>query len=335
MAVSASAPLRFDLTGGYTDIAEIYARMGGAALNVAISPRTVVHLVTPDLSASHNGSPGLVYRPDRGSELFVERLLFHVDRLVGRRESTAISVRSKGPMGCGLGSSASLAVAVVGLASPHLSRWEVVDLAHMAEVEAGNECGVQDEVAAAYGGFNAIELPRTASYRPPSTDPHNVRVIASHFSLWLTGAPRFSGDLVNGVLQSMRQGDRATNEALNRLNAAYPFLKSALLDADVTQLIDGVKEVHAAQVTLGGNVVPRSVRELIAVLEKRFGGAAKVQGGGGPGAALLVVMSGGSTSGLRQLMIQRGYSPLRFKIEDSGVSMLEDRSPMEFEEGSA
>lgn len=114
---------------------------------------------------------------------------------------------------------------------------------------------------------------------------------------------------------------------MNRLNGAYPFLRTSLLDADIAGLIDGVRDVHAAQVALGGNVVPSSVRELVDVVETRFRGAAKLQGGGGAGAALLVLSMSDSTSELEHLMIQRGYRQLPFQVDARGVSVLEDASP--------
>src|SRR5205085_8139967 len=81
----------------------------------------------------------------------------------GIERGVRILVRSDAPPGSGLGSSAALGVATIGALSHHLRRrllpYEVARESQALEVdELKLECGVQDQLASAYGGVNFMEI---------------------------------------------------------------------------------------------------------------------------------------------------------------------------------
>ena len=74
-----------------------------------------------------------------------------------------VSVRSAVPAGCGAGTSAAVAVALLGglaeLRGEQLSPRDVAYAAHRLEVDVlGVESGIQDQLSAAFGGINYLEI---------------------------------------------------------------------------------------------------------------------------------------------------------------------------------
>ena len=74
-----------------------------------------------------------------------------------------VSVRSVVPAGCGTGTSAAVAVALLGalaaVRSEHPSRRQVAYRAHRLEVDLlGAQSGIQDQLSVAFGGINYLEI---------------------------------------------------------------------------------------------------------------------------------------------------------------------------------
>ena len=74
-----------------------------------------------------------------------------------------INIRSELPHGCGTGTSASVAVALIGALARYSNQYlvphEIAELAHKLETEELKlESGVQDQYAAAFGGVNFMEI---------------------------------------------------------------------------------------------------------------------------------------------------------------------------------
>jgi mevalonate kinase len=78
-------------------------------------------------------------------------------------QAVELSIFSEAPAGCSTGTSASVTVAVIGaldcLTPGRLSPYEVAATAHKVETELlRRQCGIQDQIAAAFGGINFIEI---------------------------------------------------------------------------------------------------------------------------------------------------------------------------------
>ena len=74
-----------------------------------------------------------------------------------------VTIHSEAPAGAGTGTSAAVTVALVGaldaLTPGRLTPHEVAAAAQRVETEMlGRQCGIQDQLASAYGGINYIEM---------------------------------------------------------------------------------------------------------------------------------------------------------------------------------
>jgi D-glycero-alpha-D-manno-heptose-7-phosphate kinase len=221
--VSASAPCRVDM-GGTLDLAVFYLPLqpvGPATFNMAIDLRTTVSL------EPHNG-PG-VQIASRGFDTaeFVAAeapfdhplgLFFavaaHFD-LQGLR----IHIDSASPPRSALGGSSVAAVALIGALSEcrrmagkaPFSLDQIVRRAHaLEESAAGRPCGMQDQLAAAFGGINTwhwdvlddgldVRRQSIAGTATPAS-------MADHFLLAYGGCPHTSHDVNGRWIERFRSG---------------------------------------------------------------------------------------------------------------------------------
>lgn len=322
MIEMASAPLRVDFSGGYTDVPEVFRSMGGVAANVALGMRTFVYRRAPWEAAAGSAFDAVSsFQARRDSPQFAERLLYHVGRAVPESDVSNVLVRTTGPKGCGLGSSGSLSVAVVGLAAPDMALHELVQIAHGCENASGNDCGYQDHLAAAYGGANLVTFPLSIDQPSPAdkADPL-FSWLESSCSLWLSSSPRSSGSLVEGVLARYARADASTIRGLESLVHAFPAVRTAIVERSVHVLISAVREVFRAQSVLGEVVVPPEVDVVVRQVERRFGGAAKVEGGGGTGSAILVCQPpNADQAALHRFLGSCGYLKLDMNFSADGL----------------
>src|SRR6059036_282335 len=161
-AVHASAPVRLDFAGGWTDVAPFSAREGGVVVNGAIGLHvhvelklggTLLRFVAEDLGetlecANVGGLTGHGKLP----------LLMAALRMFPVLGGFTLTTRSDAPPGSGLGSSGALGVALVGALTrarqdATASRpQDVADQAWQVEtIEARLPGGKQDQYAAALG----------------------------------------------------------------------------------------------------------------------------------------------------------------------------------------
>jgi D-glycero-alpha-D-manno-heptose-7-phosphate kinase len=162
--VTASAPCRIDM-GGTLDLSTFYLPLRHYApctVNLALNMRTRVRI-----SPHTDGTVKISSRGFKSAEFPLLQapmqhplgLLFAVAVYFGQ-SGIHIAVDSASPPRSGLGGSSAAAVALIGALSAALdiedmSRKKVAVLAHAIESSvAGVVCGIQDQLAAAYGGVN-------------------------------------------------------------------------------------------------------------------------------------------------------------------------------------
>jgi D-glycero-alpha-D-manno-heptose-7-phosphate kinase len=167
--VEASAPCRIDL-GGTLDISTFYyplRHLNPCTFNIALDLRTRVKLLPFDrgmVKVSSKGFESAVYPKDRLPFDHPLGLMFAIAAYF-QTDGVHIAVESASPPKSALGGSSVASVALIGAFSMalhkigvcrQLYRREIAILAHELEQSvAGIPCGLQDQLAAAYGGVNA------------------------------------------------------------------------------------------------------------------------------------------------------------------------------------
>ena len=166
--IEASAPCRIDM-GGTLDISTFYyplMHLNPCTFNIAVNLRTVVSLFPFEkkmIRISSRGFKSAVF--PLGSAPFNHPLgLMFAIASFFRAEGIHIVIDSSSPPRSALGGSSAAAVALIAAFSKTcentgkkpLSKRQMVMIAHTIEQSvAGVPCGLQDQLAAAFGGVNA------------------------------------------------------------------------------------------------------------------------------------------------------------------------------------
>lgn len=203
--------------------------------------------------------------------------------LEGDRQGYNLDITTEIPLGCGMGSSAAIAVAIILAASAvtgqDLSKDEVFKLAWETEkLQHGNPSGV-DPYASLYGGWVKFSRAGSASLLWNNKD----------FQPWLafTGVPATgTGECVAQVAKNFGR-----SSIWSEFGAVVEALAEALAAGKDEPLREAMRANHRLLAKIG--VVPAKVQHFIREIEKA-GGAAKVCGAGsvaGDGAGMVLLLA--------------------------------------------
>jgi D-glycero-alpha-D-manno-heptose-7-phosphate kinase len=172
-AVEAAAACRIDC-GGTLDIKTFYYPLGylcPCTFNVALNMKTRVRIVpyrSGRIKVSSKGFEAEEHPADHAPFSGPLGLIFAISSYF-RASGVHIDIISESPPRSALGGSSTAAVALIGALGsaltghtgiPSMSTEQIVLLAHgIEEAVAGITCGMQDQLAAAYGGVNAWYWP--------------------------------------------------------------------------------------------------------------------------------------------------------------------------------
>jgi len=219
MKIISQAPTRISMFGGGTDVSPFCEEHGGLVINMAINLRNRIII---NLDAFEEVTVNPLFKGILDNYKKTDSLGFGLE----------ISSREKG---AGLGSSGSFAVATIGAIRKYLGmpieRHQIAQEAFELEVkQLGWHGGCQDQFAAAYGGFNLMEINNQVRVRPFS------KRLAEDLLPWLvlfdTGIRRKSYLIQNGFR-------KPTNEQLKALMSLKEIVyqaKDALFKRDFFRL---------------------------------------------------------------------------------------------------
>ncbi len=207
---AASAPVRLDFAGGWTDVPPFSAEQGGVVVSGAIALRGYATVVV-DAGTASSGTAVRIVSEDLGmetgaaspAELPLDGALTLPVAALRRYPPGApceLRTRSEVPPGSGLGSSGALDVALVAaLLEARGETCGAMEIAHRAwqieAADAGIPGGKQDQYSAALGGFNRLRFEDPAVRAEPLVLGAGVRdALARAMLLCYTGRSRLSDD---------------------------------------------------------------------------------------------------------------------------------------------
>jgi len=289
----ATAPLRLDFAGAWTDVPPFSAREGGVVVNAAIGLQChvtltlggkLLRLVSEDLGETLECANAGGLALDGKLDLLKAAL-----RMFPVLGGFTLTTRCDAPPGSGLGSSGALDVALVAaLTRARLERPGERDLAEHAwqveTVEAKIPGGKQDQYAAALGGWHRLSFrDPDVGVEPLTLDPAFASALERQTVLCYTNTTRVSGDTIARVMSAYERGDPKVTGALRGLKHVADAMVLALRSADLARVGALLTEnwMHQQQLDPGMRTAEMARLEEAMRAAGAIGGKAAGAGAGG------------------------------------------------------
>jgi D-glycero-alpha-D-manno-heptose-7-phosphate kinase len=328
--ISASAPTRIDLAGGTIDIWPLYLFHPGAqTLHVAISlrahawierrPDDRIELISEDTDRAVNLS---------ADQLSHDETLPLLGRLVHcfGAHGLRLTTRGESPAGAGIAGSSALNIAICGALArfqgDDLDPESLMDVAKDVEAQVIQvPTGLQDYRPAMYGGIAALELEAGRPIRVPlDVDPHELE---QRLVLCYTGEPRNSGTNNWEITKRHIDGDRHVFDCFERIRDTAAQMREALTAGDWDAIARCLATEWDNRKRLAPGVTTPAIDALMARAAAAGAQAAKVCGAGG-GGCLFCLAPPGRVPAVREALADGGASLLDFRIETTGLSVIEE-----------
>lgn len=254
-------------------------------------------------------------------------LVYRILEEFGFRSGVSVFIASEVPPGTGLGSSGSVAVALIkALAVARGRRMSPHDVAELAcEIEIdriGSNVGKQDQFASAYGGVNRIRFrPNSVTVEPLDLDHQGMRDLSNNLMLFFTGSSHSAGTILKEQSSSLEAGEDVVTANLKFIRSQADEAAEIIASKDGGRLGILLHEGWMAKRKLSGSVTNPGIDTFYE--DARVAGATggKITGAGGGGFLLLYV----PTEARRvvvQKMASHGLTPMRCDIDGSGATVL-------------
>ena len=289
-------PLRVSFFGGGTDFPEFFQEEGGAVVSAAIN-RYSYQIVSEFPSSLFDYAIRISY--SRGELVkSVEEIQHPVFRAClkqcGLVRDVEIHVATDLPAFTGLGSSSSFTVGL--LHALHAFKGDRVLPSHLAqeavyiEREVLKECvGLQDQYAAAYGGFNLMEFPRKGEPKVSnvSISLRNLEALQKNLLLIFTKIKRKAVEIEKSKLPSMTK-QKETLKRIRDMVLESVGLFESKGSLDLAALGKLLEEGWQLKKTLSPLVSNAEIDEYYERAKKAGATAGKILGAGGGGFLMLL-----------------------------------------------
>lgn len=247
MIIRSKAPFRIGLAGGGTDVSPYSDLYGGCVLNATISLYAQANLEPRDDNK-------IVFRiPQTGEEYIFESSIElpitgdKADLMKGiynrivkdfthKPMSLTLTCSLEVPFGSGLGTSSTLAIAIIGAYSEWLSlplgEYDLAYLAYQIErIDLKQAGGKQDQYAAAFGGFNFMEFydDDKIIVNPLRIKTETINELSNNLLLYYTNSSRNSGDIIVEQQKNVQKKNKTSIEAMHMIKKQAYEIKEAIL----------------------------------------------------------------------------------------------------------
>jgi D-glycero-alpha-D-manno-heptose-7-phosphate kinase len=313
--INSVAPIRVCDNGGWTDT---WFAAHGKIFNIGVYPYVEVQIeVYPRqalearviLNAENFGDRYAVFPRNERHEWIHHPLLEAAIDYVGVPAdlSVQISIFSEAPAGCSTGTSAAVSVALIGalnqLTPTRMTPLEVAYTAHRIETEVlGQQSGIQDQLCAAFGGINYIEM---FNYPYAAVSPILVPdavwwELERRLVLVFLGRSHSSSQVHEMVIQGLEDAGPDCPQ-LEALRHTAQLSRDAVYAADFAALGQAMAANTEAQRNLHARLVSSEAQQIIDIAQAYGALGWKVNGAGGEGGSI-TLLSGPSMTRKRAMI---------------------------------
>lgn len=329
--VVATAPVRLDLAGGWSDTPPYCYEHGGHVVNVAVLLDGVAPVRVEverlgraglELTAADLGRSGRVERlPGRvavGDAFALHLTAVGMLGLDPARVGLAIRTECRVPKGSGLGTSSILAATLLAALHRVCGRrvGEVRLFAETLRLEQrlSTGGGWQDQVGGVVAGVKSVTsragIPQRVVAERLRLSEGRLRELEGRLVVYFTGRQRLARDILRRVVGRYLAREPAAMEVLGRLTADAERMRAGLVRGRWEVVREVVSAYWRCKTRLFPGSTNAAVDELMAAAaEASPGVAGGLAGAGGGGFAYFVCPSVAAAERLRDFLAERGSRP--------------------------
>ena len=314
-------PFRISLFGGGTDFPAWFRENGGAVVGTAIDKYCYIscrHL-PPFFEHKHR----IVYSHIENVRT-IEEIEHPAVRAVlgwaGVERGLEIHHDGDLPARSGLGSSSSFTVGLVhalrALGGRYISKEELAQSAiHIEQNIIKENVGSQDQISAAFGGFNRIEFRRNSTFEvsPVILSPERIDELQSHLMLCFTGFSRIASEVARSTIDNLKKRETELKLMKEMVGEAINLLQNPHTSIDeFGKLLD---QSWKHKRSLADNISTPEIDHIYDEAMRAGAIGGKILGAGGGGFILLFAKPERQAA-VRERLSKLIHVPFRF--EDSG-----------------
>lgn len=286
-------PFRMSFFGGGTDMEEFFLKHGGAVLSTTFDKYCYVNVkhLPPFFEYRTQVNYSWIEQVKEIEEIrhpLVREAMKYLDM-----KDLIITYDADLPARTGLGTSSSFAVGMLNafyaLKGKFVSKRKLADDAMYLERNLCNEAGgLQDQIAASFGGFNRIDFTSEGyEVSPVIISPERKQRLCDNLMLFFTGISRFSSEIQTETVKNI--SDR--NEQLLEMKALVDEAQKILVEktSDLDEFGRLLDKTWRLKKQTGSKISTSSIDEMYekAISAGALGG--KLLGAGGGGFLLMYV----------------------------------------------
>lgn len=288
-------PLRISFFGGGTDYPVWYREFGGAVLSTAIDKCCYITCRRlPPFFEYHSRVSYSKVENVNDNRLFEHPSVRGCLEYLGMDEGVEIHHVADLPARTGLGTSSAFTVGLLlglyGLRDQMRNKHALAaDAIHVEQEVLKEAVGSQDQISAAYGGFNRINFHVDGSFevRQIIASPDRVAQLEQNCALFFTGFSRTASEIAKEQIRVTHQRRRELEAMFEMVNQAEAILTNPSCSLDEFGHL--LHESWALKRTLTGNITNRNLDEIYEAGRSAGALGGKLLGAGGGGFMLFFV----------------------------------------------
>lgn len=324
--IISKTPYRISFFGGGTDFPAWYREHGGAVLSTTIDKYCYISCrnLPPFFEHKHRFVYSVIEDVVNVSDIkhpAIRGIFQWLDIQVG------LEIHHDGdlPARSGLGSSSSFTVGLLNALRAHSNKYYskaslAKDAIFVEQEVIGETVGSQDQVAAAYGGFNQITFGGDAEFsvKPVIMQPTMQRKLNEHLLLFFTGIQRFASQIEETKLKRLGPNAHIMRQISQMVDEGLAILTSDTVDFDDFGRL--LHEGWLAKSNLSPEVSSSPIDEAYQAAREEGALGGKLLGAGG-GGFMLIFADPRHHQAITQRLAKFVYVPFQFENSGSTIAL--------------
>ena len=334
----ARAPFRISFAGGGTDLPTYFSDYGGMVVSCTISKYFYVILKpsADDALEVTSADFGTSERHRRQESLNLQGDLGYLKLILrefGLRQGVSVFTASEVLPGTGLGSSSTVAVALIKALSTlcrrHVTKSHIADMASGIEIgKLQRPIGLQDQYASSFGGLNVMRFSDGGvDVCPVGLTLEIQEEFEKNVMLFFTGESRDATTILKEQSQSSAEKTPVVMDSLHGIKQSAEDLLEVFKRGDIRAVGEIIHNSWEMKKKLASGVSNPAIDEAYDLARKLGADGGKIAGAGGGGYLLLIcdpMHQDKVTDGLSDL----GFKRMTFHFDHGGAQVLVNSMPL-------